>query len=307
MPDRQLIPERSDFHSPEVDEIMGRMPHWILRWGITVMFTIFAGIIVMSCFISAPRTVAGEIILSSDNPSVQLSANASGRVTLLHEPAAASVSEGAPIACIGKYADYERVGRAESYLRQSYGTPAGSVIGWPRIDSLPDGLRNRYTAFRLAYGTVLFERSREDLETGIRSWKTKYLISAPVSGVITVTAGRYVREGEPVAWITPEGSAGIAGRMQVAAGYERIRPGMKVWIRIPVTETDRDRKQQGIVSRVVPIADTESELVYVEFPDGIPQRWYLLLQMRTLHGTAEIVVKQTSLFRKFMPFNSSQP
>lgn len=306
MPDRQLIPERSDFHSPEVDEIMGRMPHWILRWGITVIFTIFAGIIVMSCFISASRTVAGEIMLSSDNPSVQLSANASGRVILLHEPAAASVSEGTPIACIGKYADYERVGRAESYLRQSYGTPAGSVIGWPRIDSLPDDLRNRYTAFRLAYGTVLFERSREELETGIRSWKTKYLISAPVSGVITVTAGRYVREGEPVAWITPEGSAGIAGRMQVAAGYERIRPGMKVWIRIPVTETDRDRKQQGIVSRVVPIADTESELVYVEFPDGIPQRWYSLLQMRTLHGTAEIVVKQTSLFRKFMPFNSSQ-
>lgn len=307
MTDQQHTPDRPDFHSPEVDEIMGRLPSWILRWGIAVLFTIFAGIIGMSYFISAPQSVAGEIMLSSDNPSVQLSAGTSGRLTLLHNSSDSLIREGTPIACIGKYADYERVLRADSYLRQSYTRTESVETDWPRIDSLPDELRNQYTAFRLTYRTVLFNRSREDLETAIHTWKAKHLLSAPISGILTITAGHYVRENEPVARIIPGGKAGIIGRMQVAAGYDRIRPGMKVWIRIPVTEVDKDRKQQGIVNRVVPLADTESELVYVDIPNGIPDRWHTLMQIRPLYGTAEIVIKQSSLFQKFLPFKPTQP
>lgn len=305
MSDYQTIPEQSDFHSPEVDEIMGRPPSWILRWGIAVIFAVFVGIVVMSCFISSPQVVVGEIMLSSDNPSVQLSAGASGSLIVLRSPSDSLIHAGMPIACIGKRADYERVVCVETCLRQSYGIPAGSGARWPRIDSLPDEFRNQYTEFRLAYGTVLFDRSREELEAGIRAWKDKYLLVAPIAGKVTVTAGRYVREGEPVARIIPGGESRIIGRMQVVAGYDRIRPGMKVWVRISLPETDEGGKHQAIVSRVVPMGDTENELVYVEMQDGIPERWYSILQTRSLYGTAEIILKQGNLFQKFISFKSN--
>lgn len=306
MANQQSISDKSDFHSPEVDEIMGRLPSWILRWGITVLFVIFGGIITMSWFISAPQSVVGEIMLSSDNPSVQLSAGTSGKLILLHDSSDSSILEGMPIACIGKYADYERVLRVDSCLQQSYNNSASTITDWPRIDSLPDELRNQYNAFRLTYRTVLFDRSREELESGIRTWKTKHLLTAPISGILIVTAGSYVRVNEPVAQIMPEGETGIIGRMQVSAGYDQIQPGMNVWIQIPVMETDKDIKQQGIISRVVPLADTEDDLIYVDITDDIPNRWHTLLRMRSLYGTAEIVIKEGSLFQKFLPFKSFQ-
>ena len=268
--------------------------------GVVVIFTVFAGIIMMACFISAPQTVTGEIMLSSDNPSVQLSAHASGKLNLLLTPDDTLICEGRHIACVGKYADYERVMRAESHWRQSYTRPSAD---YPRIDSLPDDIQNPYTAFRLAQGTVLFEPGREALAAALRAWKAEYLLSAPVSGRLTGTAGRYVREGEPVARIIPEGEAGTIGRMQVTAGYDRIRPAIIVGVRIPVTEADKDRKRQGVVLRCVPLAGTESELVYIDFPEGLPESWHTILQIRPLHGTAEIVVKQHSLFQKFMPLH----
>lgn len=45
----------STFHSDEVQEIMGRQPAWILRWGITVLILILTGIIVACYFIKYLR------------------------------------------------------------------------------------------------------------------------------------------------------------------------------------------------------------------------------------------------------------
>lgn len=264
------MPAQQNYHSPEVDEIMGRIPGWIVRWGIAVIFAIFAGIIVMSGFISAPQTVTGEITLSSDNPAVQLSANASGRLTWLHNStdSDSSISEETPIAYIGKYADYERVMRMETDVRGGE-----KRIAWPMTDSLQDELARR-------------------------------LIIAPISGRLMVTAGQYVQKGEPVAMIVPEGAAKVVGRMQVTAGYDQIRPGMKVWVRLSTPAVDKDRKLQGTVNRIMPLAGSDSDLVYVDFPD-VAISLSGLLQVHQGQGEAEVVVRERSLLRKLIPWDAA--
>lgn len=61
-----------NYYSDEVQEIMGRIPPWIVRWGITAIFVIFAAILVGSYFIRYPETVevCGMIIPGnvSDDP-----------------------------------------------------------------------------------------------------------------------------------------------------------------------------------------------------------------------------------------------
>lgn len=41
-------------YSKEADEIMGTKPPWIIRWGSTILFIIFLGVIIACCFISNP-------------------------------------------------------------------------------------------------------------------------------------------------------------------------------------------------------------------------------------------------------------
>jgi hypothetical protein len=53
--------EYASFHSEEVQEIMGRQPSWILRWGITVIFGLAAAIILGCYFIKYPQTVSADI------------------------------------------------------------------------------------------------------------------------------------------------------------------------------------------------------------------------------------------------------
>lgn len=64
------MPRTDNFHSEEIQEIMGRTPSWVVRWGITVLFVILVSIILGCYFIRSPRIVTGPIIVSSiDLPS----------------------------------------------------------------------------------------------------------------------------------------------------------------------------------------------------------------------------------------------
>lgn len=58
---------RDNFHSEEAQEIMGRAPSWVVRWGITVIFVILA-LIVLGCYIiKYPQTVTAPISITTVN------------------------------------------------------------------------------------------------------------------------------------------------------------------------------------------------------------------------------------------------
>lgn len=61
------MPRTDNFHSEEIQEIMGRAPSWVVRRGITVLFVILVSIVLGCYFIRSPRIVTGPIIVSSMN------------------------------------------------------------------------------------------------------------------------------------------------------------------------------------------------------------------------------------------------
>lgn len=74
MPDR-LDP---DFYSDEAQDIMGSIPPWVVRWGVTVIAAIFAGIVIGCCIIKYPQTVSAPITITTENPPSDLVARYSG-------------------------------------------------------------------------------------------------------------------------------------------------------------------------------------------------------------------------------------
>lgn len=77
--------EQIQLRSEEVQEILSHIPHWLIRWGITLVFMVILILIAASWFIKYPDTVAAQVVLTTQTPPVHLIARANGRISLLVE------------------------------------------------------------------------------------------------------------------------------------------------------------------------------------------------------------------------------
>jgi len=69
-----------EIKSPAVQEVLGRPPRWIIRWGITVIMIIIAGLLVGSYFFKYPDVVSATIEVTTENLPVSLVARATGKL-----------------------------------------------------------------------------------------------------------------------------------------------------------------------------------------------------------------------------------
>lgn len=114
----QLQQNMFSFHSEEVQEIMGRRPSWILRWGITVIIAILLSIITACHFIKYPQTVSANITLTSNNPPSDLAAKSTGIIDSVYVKNGEIVNSGQLMALIASAAFYGDVMLVEEMLSQ---------------------------------------------------------------------------------------------------------------------------------------------------------------------------------------------
>jgi len=72
-----------EIRSEEVQEIMGYIPRWIIRWGITLIFIILFLILVGSYFFSYPDVIISNITVTTEHPPAPLVARISGKIDKL--------------------------------------------------------------------------------------------------------------------------------------------------------------------------------------------------------------------------------
>ena len=114
--DLRKTSESSDFHSDEVQDIIGRQPVWIVRWGITVLIMILLGIIIACCIIRYPQAVSATITLTTNNASSDLTARYTGILDSISVFNGDTVREGQILALIANAAKYEDVKWIEDVL-----------------------------------------------------------------------------------------------------------------------------------------------------------------------------------------------
>ncbi|MBO6082810.1 MAG: biotin/lipoyl-binding protein, partial [Bacteroidales bacterium] len=106
-------------HSREADEIFGKLPSWIIRWGITVITAILLAVIIACCLIRYPQALKSRIVLTSDNPPSDLVARFSGILDSVYVRDGTMVSEGDLIALIATPAVYVDVRSAEAAAQRT--------------------------------------------------------------------------------------------------------------------------------------------------------------------------------------------
>ena len=77
------IKSQKPLRSEEVEDILARIPSWILRWGITFIFGAVVLLLIVSAFVKYPDLVKGRITIATVKPPIKVVVKNSGKIQQL--------------------------------------------------------------------------------------------------------------------------------------------------------------------------------------------------------------------------------
>lgn len=101
--------QKIELRSEEVQDILGHVPAWIVRWGILVVLITVVLIIGGSWFFRYPDFRKAKVIITTENPPASLVARTSGKIQELFVKDNQNVTAGTRLAIIESAADYRDV------------------------------------------------------------------------------------------------------------------------------------------------------------------------------------------------------
>ena len=105
MPNHNEIELRSE----EVQDILTKIPHWIIRWGSLVVLVILLLLFLVSWMVKYPDIITTEITITTQIPPEKLVAKTSGKIQAILIDDKEIVYENTPLAVIENAADYKDV------------------------------------------------------------------------------------------------------------------------------------------------------------------------------------------------------
>lgn len=113
------MPYREHQYSTEAQEILGKIPSWIIRWGVTVIFVIFAGILLGCYFIKYPDTVEAPVEITTVNPPADLVVRYDGLIDSICVVDGQPVARGELVAVLRNAADWRDVAALTENLSEA--------------------------------------------------------------------------------------------------------------------------------------------------------------------------------------------
>lgn len=95
--------------SEEVQEIMGRMPSWIIRWGITAIGIILVGLFVGAAFVKYPEIIPVKISIQAYRPPVKIIAGSDSRIEKLLVKDGDKINKGQVLAILQNASEYKSI------------------------------------------------------------------------------------------------------------------------------------------------------------------------------------------------------
>ena len=109
MPSTYTDTNLSTRHSDEIQDIITKVPSWLLRWGITLFFGILALIVLLSALIRYPDIVNATLKIDSPNSPKPVVAKIPGKLVALLVKENENVVAGQPLAYLESTASHQKV------------------------------------------------------------------------------------------------------------------------------------------------------------------------------------------------------
>ncbi|HEY8388593.1 MAG TPA: hypothetical protein VIK74_08310, partial [Parasegetibacter sp.] len=136
MPDQISRRELADLHSEEVQEIIGRAPNGLIRWGISSFFFVLVIFLVVSWMIKYSDTVNGSLVLSAFNSPKTVVANTSGKLVRLFAREGKNADKDEILGYIESTAIHEEVLQLSGVINEIW--DAVRKDQWASISILPE-------------------------------------------------------------------------------------------------------------------------------------------------------------------------
>lgn len=219
----------------EIQDIMGHVPGWIVRWGITLFFIILILLALGAWKFTYPDEVAARVLFSTEKPLFAVYSDQGGYVRWLKKDGQ-KISMGDPIAVVQTVAGLEQVQKLKSLiLPHASGT---------------DGKGNSVFAGNL-------EERFVKLKQEVLRWETDYLIKAPGSGYLLLPEHspgfKATAPGTRIGSILPPDPGRLVAHCSVPKeNQNQFRPGQKVTIVIKDPLKSRQMKYPGLIKEINP-------------------------------------------------------
>ena len=138
-----------ELRSEEVQDILTRVPHWMIRWGTVLIFTIILMLCFVSWFVKYPDIVSTEIIITTIIPPEKLVARTSGRIETILVQDKSIVKENTSLAIIQNTAEYKDVFLLKSILEDH---SQGNEFDFEKLKNVQLGdIESAFALFHSAY------------------------------------------------------------------------------------------------------------------------------------------------------------
>lgn len=98
-----------ELRSEEVQEILTRVPHWMIRWGSVVILFILLSLFFVSWIVKYPDIITTQILITTNIPPEKLIARTSGRLEAIFVKDRMNVTTSTPLAVIENSANFKDV------------------------------------------------------------------------------------------------------------------------------------------------------------------------------------------------------
>lgn len=146
------MPQETNFHSEEAQEILGKIPSWIIRWGITLIFLIFLSIIIGCCFIKYPERINGTVTMTTKSSPIDVVSKSSGNLKQILVSNGDSINSNVILGVMQSNANYNDILYVERNIMQITDTVLNITVFDDWIYKLYDlgDLQSEWTSFSSA-------------------------------------------------------------------------------------------------------------------------------------------------------------
>ena len=108
-----------ELRSEEVQDILTKVPHWMIRWGTILIFGIIIMLFFTSWFLKYPDVVKAEIVITTNIPPEKLVAKNSGRIEAILVKDKSLITQNIHLAIIENAANYKDVLLLKSIIEKT--------------------------------------------------------------------------------------------------------------------------------------------------------------------------------------------
>jgi multidrug resistance efflux pump len=106
-----------ELKTEDVNELLTSVPKWIIRWGVTMIFSIMVAALALSYFIKYPDTLAAKATITTLNPPTTLISKANGKIIELKVKNSQSVKKDDVLLVIESAANYNSILAIDTILK----------------------------------------------------------------------------------------------------------------------------------------------------------------------------------------------